>query len=124
MIMSIATETIKGGPRGLPDTYTPANPKTAQKRASESASGIALPVIVSEWQKNTRETVRISLSTYQRRQTIDCRLWYDSGEGIQKPSPKGLTLALAHLPALADGIAKALQIAIENGLINDEGGGE
>ena len=121
-MLNAATQTNREGLQALPDSVTPENTKPAQKRTPESGNGIALPVVVSEWQKNTRETVRISLSVYQGRQTIDYRLWYDSGDGILKPSPKGLTLALAHLPTLADGIAKALQIAMENGLVNNEGG--
>jgi Transcriptional Coactivator p15 (PC4) len=85
-----------------------------------AGNGISLPCVIAEWPKNARETIRISLSEYWGHAIVDCRQWYLGGDGELKPSPKGLTLALAHLPALAKGLADALKLACNAGLV--EGG--
>jgi hypothetical protein len=43
--------------------------------------------------------------------------WWKDGEGNWRPGRGGLTLAVNHLPALADGLADALERAREFGLI-------
>jgi hypothetical protein len=76
------------------------------------------PIIISEWRRNTREVIRISLDEFNRRQTIDVRAWWlDPKDDTYKPARGGITLAVAHLPALADGLALALAEAQQLGLI-------
>ncbi|CAH1692292.1 hypothetical protein CHELA1G11_21063 [Hyphomicrobiales bacterium] len=65
-----------------------------------------LPVTISEWQKNTRETVRVRLDVFHDRATVDVRT--------------GITLAERHLPALAAGIVQALETAQAAGLAKEE----
>ena len=101
-------------------TLTASAIENAPQVTATAATAIELPLIVAEWQKNARESIRISLSEYQGRAIVDCRQWYLGKDGELKPSPKGLTLALAHLPALASGIADALALACRHGLV--EGG--
>jgi Transcriptional Coactivator p15 (PC4) len=117
-----ASKLTPEGPSGLSAPHTPQTHKNVLADSARAVNGIPLPHIVAEWQKNGRETVRISISNYQRRAVIDCRVWYEAKDGELKPSPKGLTLALAHLPELAAGIAKALEVARRAGLV--EGGDE
>lgn len=80
-----------------------------------------LPIVVSQWPRNSRDTIRVKLDTYQGRNTIDVRSWYPDAEGKLKPG-KGFTVSVAHLPALAKGFAEALRLANTLGLL--EGGGE
>ena len=63
----------------------------------------AFPITVAEWDRNSREIVRVALDQYNGRHTIN------------------VTLAVKHLPALADAIGKALARAIELGLVAEGG---
>jgi hypothetical protein len=72
-------------------------------------------IIIAEWAKNQRETLRIRLDTYQGRAIIDCRCWYDDG-GTLKPGRAGLTISTRHLPQFAEALAKAAEIAAASGL--------
>jgi hypothetical protein len=84
-----------------------------------SAEGNAdrFPIIVAEWPRNSRELVRIALDRFNNRFTIDMRSWWRDTDGSFKPSRSGLTLAVDHLPALASGLAEALERARVLGLI-------
>jgi hypothetical protein len=78
-------------------------------------------IIIAACLKNSRETLQVRLDTYQGQAVIDCRAWYQGGDGTMKPGRGGLTLGVRHLPQLADAIAKALATAIEAGLISSDG---
>jgi hypothetical protein len=65
----------------------------------------AFPITVAEWDRNSREIVRVALDQNNGRHTINATL-----------------LAVKHLPALADAIGKALARAIELGLVAEGGG--
>jgi hypothetical protein len=52
------------------------------------------------------------------------RSWYKTESGEPKPSRAGITLAVRHLPALAQALATALVRAREMGLIADHGVGK
>ncbi|MCW5692926.1 MAG: transcriptional coactivator p15/PC4 family protein [Pseudolabrys sp.] len=79
------------------------------------------PVIIAEWDRNAREVMRVALDYYNGRHTINARVWYHDDGGL-KPGKAGVTLAIKHLPALADALAKAEQRARDLGLI--EGGAQ
>jgi Transcriptional Coactivator p15 (PC4) len=72
---------------------------------------MTLPIKVQEFPLNAKDSVVIALSEYNGRKTIDCRKYYRSDEGELRPTPKGLTIAVTHLPALAAAIAMALETA-------------
>ena len=119
MMDSIAT-TLSNTQDGAQAPSLPATadtPENAPRLNSGAASGLLFPHTVAEWQKNTRETIRVSLSEYHGRAIIDCRQWYSGNDGELKPSPKGLSLAVSHLPALADAIGKAMDLARKHGLV-------
>jgi hypothetical protein len=62
----------------------------------------AFPITIAEWDRNSREIVRVALDQYN--------------------GHSGVTLAVQHLPALADAIGKALARAIKLGLVAEGGG--
>ena len=74
-------------------------------------------VVVAEWPRNGRESIRVSISSFNGNPVIDCRTWYADGLGAMKPGRAGLTLGAKHLPQLADAIAKALAQAKADGML-------
>ena len=85
--------------------------------ASPGRKADRFPIIVAEWPRNSRELVRISLDRFNNRFTINIRSWSREANGTFKPSRNGLTLAVGHLPKLADGFVNALQRAEVLGLV-------
>jgi hypothetical protein len=59
----------------------------------------------------TRESIRIALDLFNGRHTIDVRAWWKDDVGNLRPVRGGITIAVRHLPALADGLANALDCA-------------
>ena len=70
-------------------------------------------LIVAEFERNGREVVRITLETFKGHKTINIRTWYRDRGGELRPSRSGIAMSIRHLPALAEGITKAFQIAQE-----------
>ena len=79
-----------------------------------------LPLTLAEWPRNARETVRVRLDRYNGHVVVDCRCWWSDATGELKPGRSGLTLAVRHLPALADALAATLKRAQDTGLLAAE----
>jgi hypothetical protein len=77
----------------------------------------AAPIVVGELALNSRDMLRVTLGEYEGRRTVDCRKFYKTDDGTLRPSPKGITLAIDRLPALAEFIAAALDRARSEGLL-------
>jgi hypothetical protein len=84
------------------------------------------PVVISKfWKTRWRnESVHITLSEYQENCVIDIRVFRTAADGIDRPTSKGLTMAVGKLAELQKAITKALAKARELGLIDDDGSGE
>lgn len=74
-------------------------------------------IIIAEWPKNGRETMRVRLDSFKDQAVIDCRAWYPGNDGRLRPGRGGLTVSIRHLPSLANALAKAMETAIAAGLI-------
>jgi hypothetical protein len=62
-----------------------------------AAEASRFPIIIAEWQRNSRDLVRVSLDRFNNRNTIDIRSWWRDSDGTFKPGRGGLTLAVKHL---------------------------
>lgn len=82
---------------------------------------IAEPVEIAKFWKNRRrsESVHVTLSQYEGRSLINVRVYSTGTDGIDRPTPKGIAMAVDKLPALAQALAKAESKAREIGLINE-----
>lgn len=89
---------------------------------SDTAITTTTTVIVGEFPLNGRDLVRAELSTFNGRQVVGLRKWYRPEEGDPRPTSKGLTVAIHHLPKLAALASEALARARADGLIEPEGG--
>ena len=95
-------------------------PLSGQENIRSRPDQQALPILIAEGDRNAREIVRVALGLYNGKHTINVRVWYRDDDEV-KPSKSGITLAVKHLPALADAVAKALDRARELGLVDDGG---
>ncbi len=73
------------------------------------------PILVASFPKNSFERITIRLDSYQGSATIHIRTEYRAPEGRWLAARQGMALALHHLPALADGLQRALSTALETG---------
>lgn len=76
----------------------------------------SLPINIADIDKNGRERIRVRLDQFAGRNTVDVRIWYFD-QGQWKPSKQGVTTSIANLPALAEGLAAALDRARLAGLV-------
>jgi hypothetical protein len=89
---------------------------------SRPTPSLSAPVEISKWWRNRGgEAIMIWLLTWKNRNVIDARVWH-SAEGQLRPTTKGLTVGLKHLPKLVSALAAACSRARELGLLDDDGG--
>lgn len=77
--------------------------------------GQGFEIVIAEIQKNTRERIRISLSSFEGSPTISVWRFYVAASGEVRPGKGGLVLGIRHLPALADALAQAVAAARAEG---------
>jgi hypothetical protein len=83
---------------------------------------LAEPFTVAKFWKNRRrnESVHVTLSEYEGRTLINVRTYSTGTDGIDRPTPKGIAMAIDKLPELARALAKAEVKARELGLLDAE----
>ena len=78
--------------------------------------------IAEFWKNRSAQSIRISLSTWKGRNLVDVRTW-NTEQGRLKPTTKGFTAEVKHLPRLVSALVKACRRARELGLIASDDGG-
>jgi hypothetical protein len=105
---------VASGSGGLGEAQPGARVVTALRKAARAN---ALPIVVGEWRRTDRETVRITLD----HDVIDLRSFFHADpDEPPRPGRSGITLPLQHLPALFDGISRAHSEALARGLIDSD----
>jgi len=77
-------------------------------------------VLIAEWPRSSRETIRVTLHRYQGRRVFSIRAWYHDGDGTARPGRDGATLGLNHLAPVLDALAEIYRLACERGLIDPD----
>ena len=63
--------------------------------------------VISEFSKNTQETIRVSITEFKGYELIDVRAYYrDNETGELKPTRKGITLSVDLYDKLKEAILK------------------
>jgi hypothetical protein len=75
--------------------------------------------VVSSFEKNALEEVRISLTEFKGRQLIDLRVYYVTPEGDSKPTKKGLALSVSLFHDLKEAMDKLEQTLNDKGLLTE-----
>jgi Transcriptional Coactivator p15 (PC4) len=96
----------------------------APPRNGRSRPTLAEPIIISKFWKNRRrnESVRVSLSEYEKHVLINVRVYCTCTDGIDRPTPKGIAMGINRLVELHAAITQAVSKAKELGLLPDDDG--
>jgi hypothetical protein len=83
---------------------------------------LAEPIEIAKFWKNRRrsESVRVTLSDYEGHSLINVRVYATGTDGIDRPTPKGIAVAIAKLPELVRALVKAEAVAKQHGLLEAE----
>ena len=77
--------------------------------------------LVCQFEKNSREEIRVQLREFKGHQLLDIRTFYfTSDAGEPKPSPKGISLSIKLLPQLKEAILEAERLLNEQGGLSDD----
>lgn len=89
---------------------------------SAKAAPLAEPVEIAKFWKNRGryESLRVSLSEYEGHPLINVRVYTTGSDGIDRPTPKGVSLGIRKLPELARALVKAEAEARRLGLLDSE----
>ena len=87
---------------------------------TDKPNPLAEPITIAKFWKNRRrnEAVHVSLSEYEGHPLINVRVYSTGADGIDRPTTKGVAMGVNKLPALAAGLAKALERAKALGLLD------
>ncbi len=65
------------------------------------------PVVIGEFEKNSKEIFRVSLQNYAGNDVLNLRIFYRDSNGDWKPSKDGITIRATQFPQLASLLADA-----------------
>jgi hypothetical protein len=82
-----------------------------------SAQGATEERTIAVIPKNSREELRVGLSTYNGVELVNLRVWFNTGSGDMRPGKAGFALKVEKLPELQRAIANALEQARADGLL-------
>jgi len=77
--------------------------------------------VIATIPKNAREHVRIGLGSFKGHELFSVRVWADKSDGTSVPTPKGITCAVALLPAILAALQATLNHARKTGVLPDAG---
>jgi dihydroxyacetone kinase len=84
-------------------------------------TGLAEPIQIAKFWKSVRshnEHVRVGIGEHKGHVLINIRVWQTGTDGIDRPTHKGIALAVGKLPELHKAITKAMEKARELGLLD------
>jgi hypothetical protein len=79
------------------------------------------PILIGRrWKNRGSEAIAVRLGDYKGCALIDIRTWSVEGNGVLKPSTKGLALSVKNLPKLLAATARAVAEARLRGLLDED----
>jgi len=92
--------------------------------ATATTQAPRLPLLIAEWRKNSRESVRVAIEEFKGTPCISVRVFFEAAPGDIRPGRSGLSMSAKHLPQLAAALGAALAKARAMGIVDAEGGVE
>ena len=105
-------------PQGNCASTPPARPtNSAETRLDQ------LPILIGEFEANSREIARVILENYRGHDLVYLCKWYRNRDGKLLPGSKSFAVNVRHLPRLKKLVDLALAKAVEAGLLPNSDGG-
>ena len=80
-------------------------------------------IIIAEFQKNSRETIRVAVGSYRGHKLVHIRAWVAKEGGDLIPTKSGIAIRLAILPDLVAALQKVIDApALMQADADDAGG--
>ncbi len=73
--------------------------------------------LIAEITKNSRESIRVTLGTFNNRPIAGARVWFKAADGNWRPGKGGIAFKVELLPAIADAFAGAVAAARASGVL-------
>jgi hypothetical protein len=83
----------------------------------DEQSGPTESVVITRFEKNKKEEVRVSIDTFHGRKLINIRVFYKDDDGTMKPGKQGLALGVDRYKDLAGAILELGQSLKSSGLL-------
>jgi len=83
----------------------------------DAPAGPGESAVISTFEKNKKEEVRVSVETFHGRNIINIRVYYKDDDGTMKPGKQGIALAVERYKDLAGAILDLGQHLKSKGLI-------
>jgi hypothetical protein len=77
--------------------------------------------LVAQFEKNSKEEVRVSIDDFRGRKIINIRVYYRSDSGQWLPGKQGLALAVDRYRDLADAVLRLGEALQAQGLLHSKG---
>lgn len=76
--------------------------------------------VISKFNKNAMEEIRVSLSEFKGHKLIDIRSFFGRKEDERNPTKKGISIAISLYPELKKAIGDLEEALLKDGLIQKE----
>jgi Transcriptional Coactivator p15 (PC4) len=101
----------------------PGKEKISMKKLAEPATSFNnnTPVWSAEFPLNQRNFLRVEIIYLKDSPVLSLRCWFRPADGPARPTKRGITFAIRHLPSAARHLNQALGQARAAGLLSDGG---
>ncbi|MET4319313.1 transcriptional coactivator p15/PC4 family protein [Bradyrhizobium sp. RT5a] len=88
----------------------------------EKPAPLAEPVVIAKFWKNRarNESLHVGFNSYEGHNLINVRIHTTGTDGIDRPTPKGISMSVRKLPELARALVKAEAEARRMGLLDGD----
>ena len=99
---------------------------TPNNAPARRAAPLAETITIAKISKNRRRTdaIHVALGSFEGHNLVSVRIHSTGSDGIDRPTPKGVSVSVRKLPELARALAKAEAEARRLGLLDSDGAAE
>jgi hypothetical protein len=76
--------------------------------------------VITQFEKNATEVIRVSITEYRGRKLIDMRVYYSDDEGQYRPTKKGVSLAVERYTDFKRAMLALEKVLLERNLITQD----
>ena len=83
---------------------------TLDKNPTTDSQADGSSILLHEYRRNARESVRVQINEFKGRRFAAIRYWYSDNEGVLKPGRNGVTIPAHELGSVAKALLRAAEL--------------